>query len=511
MRYEVLVVGGGVGGLTVAALLAARGVGVCVLERAAQAGGCAAPSAHGAYEFEPGADLYAGWGADGIHARVFGELPVAPPTVARLAPAYVVRLPDGRDVPVGGAEPEEFETTLGAAFPECADAAVGFYRELHAAADALCELARHAPALAAPHALAALTRLERMKLLARAPRSARQVFARVDETAGAHLDGASPRFRRFVDAQLRVFAQAQADECAYLHAALALAAPRAGLHTIQGGVAALTDALAEAVTRGGGALRLNTTALRLALDDGGRAVGVDLLSGERVEATRAVVSNLTVWDTYGKLLGLNRTPADARARLRDLHGHGAYLIFAALDERATPRLPAPRVIALTDEDETAPREATNAQHHLTTAPLVCNAAGSKRAPAGQRAVTVWTLTDAAQWFAYHEDEAEHEAQDQTMLEACWARLHAALPELGGDLEVIETATPRTFYELTRRKLGQVGGAGQGRAGTPAHVFTHRTSVPNLFMVGDTVGPGAGLAAVTHGALLVANEIAPPAR
>ncbi|MDT7806794.1 MAG: hypothetical protein QOJ70_607, partial [Acidobacteriota bacterium] len=33
----------------------------------------------------------------------------------------------------------------------------------------------------------------------------------------------------------------------------------------------------------------------------------------------------------------------------------------------------------------------------------------------------------------------------------------------------------------------------------------------LFMVGDTVFPGNGVAAVTHSALVVANEIAPPAR
>jgi phytoene dehydrogenase-like protein len=40
MAHEVVVVGGGIGGLTVAALLAARGVGVCLLEKESRAGGC---------------------------------------------------------------------------------------------------------------------------------------------------------------------------------------------------------------------------------------------------------------------------------------------------------------------------------------------------------------------------------------------------------------------------------------------------------------------------------------
>jgi hypothetical protein len=44
------------------------------------------------------------------------------------------------------------------------------------------------------------------------------------------------------------------------------------------------------------------------------------------------------------------------------------------------------------------------------------------------------------------------------------KLHAAMPELGDGVEVIETATPRTFYESTRRKFGMVGApAGQAEA------------------------------------------------
>ena len=91
---------------------------------------------------------------------------------------------------------------------------------------------------------------------------------------------------------------------------------------------------------------LDSTALRVALDARGRAVGVDLISGERVEARRAIVSNLTVWDTYGKLLGADRTPPDVRAQLKALRGWGAYQIFLSLEEEAAQRLPTEHVIAL---------------------------------------------------------------------------------------------------------------------------------------------------------------------
>ncbi len=165
------------------------------------------------------------------------------------------------------------------------------------------------------------------------------MLAAREETAAQNLAQTSARFRRFVDAQLQIYAQAASEECAYLYAALALAQPLRGMHAIGGGAQALADTLAESIRRSGGALRLDSTALRVALDARGRAVGVDLISGERIEAARAVVSNLTIWDTYGKLLGADRTPARARSRLKELRGWGAYQVFVSIEEEAARCLP----------------------------------------------------------------------------------------------------------------------------------------------------------------------------
>jgi phytoene dehydrogenase-like protein len=323
----------------------------------------------------------------------------------------------------------------------------------------------------------------------------------MEHTTARYLDQTSPRFRRFIDAQLQMFAQRASDACAYLYAAVALTIAQRNLYELRGGGAALASALLSAIERSGGLVRLNTPVLRLSYDEGGRARGVDLLNGERVEATRAIVSNLSVWDTYGKLVGLNRTPDIVRQRLKALKGWGAYLLFLGLDEEAATRLPATHILSLSDWQEGQAYNPEDAQLMFSAAP-----ARDRRAPAGKRAVTVSAFTEASQWFAFHEDEAEHESQDQLWLEKSWERLHAALPELGSGIEVIETATPRTFYENTRRKLGMVGGVGQSLEVFGPRSLNHRTFLPNLFMVGDTTFPGQGVAAVTHSALVVANEL-----
>ena len=500
MTHEVIVVGAGVGGLTTAALLAARGVDVCILERESQGGGCATTFEKFGYGFETTAGLYAGWGADDIHARVFAELPVASPEVQRLSPAYVVRLPDMTEVSTGTCDEgiKDFESKLSGAFPECAAAAINFYRELAPIAGVLRRSARRAPDLAT------LTRVQRMKLMAMEARHASRVLALQQHMAAQHLANASHRFRRFIDAQLQIFAGCASDECAYLYAAVALDLPRRGMYALRGGASAIAHALTDSIKQSGGTVRFDTTALRLTFDESGRASAVMLLSGETIQASRAVVSNLTVWDTYGKLVGQGRTTDELRERLKLARGWGAYLLYLGADEEAIARLPCERILALDSWQEHEPYDAARGQLMFSVSP----AWDTKSAPAGKRAVTVSLYTDVNDWFAYHTDEGEHEAQDQKMLESVWERLHAALPELGAGVEVIETATPRTFYETTRRKLGMVGGIPQTLRYSGANAFTHRTSFPNLFMVGDTVFPGNGLAAATQSALIVANEIAP---
>jgi phytoene dehydrogenase-like protein len=355
--YDVVVVGGGIGGLTVAALLSERGMSTCLLERQSQVGGCIARVEFSGYDFEPGMGRYASFGAGEIYDGLFSRLPVTAPEVSLLDSPYVLRRADRSDV---------------------------------------------------------------------------------------KLDTGN-------------------------------------LYSIAGGPATLAERLADSIKRSGGNLRLNTPVLRLAYDEAGHAAGVDLLSGETVFAKKAIVSNLTIWDTYGKLIGLNRTPAEIKKQLRELQGTGVYVVYAAIEESAVRRLPA----ALMRVEDSA-GEFT----------LAISSSGIE----GKRAVTFTTRTEVDTWFAYQSSEEDYEEWDQDALAHFWNRVHAALPELGGDIEVIETANPRTYYDSTRRKLGMVlGGDGAVELG-------HRTSVINVFMVGDTVSGEAKVDSVVQSGISLVETI-----
>ncbi len=493
MSYEVVVVGGGIGGLTIAALLAARGVNVCLLERESQPGGCVAGFEKFGYLFDSSVGIYNGWKPGEIHDQVFAELPVKPPEVSPLDPVLMVRLPDQTEIPITSST-EHFEQTLLAAFPECADRAIEFYREAARLSSVLSQTINKHPDVSCQGSWKLLRSLLPDML------TAAHVFKNKNRSALDQLGATSARFKRFIDAQLQLLTQKSAAECSYLSASLALNVVRDDAFSIRGGATALGERLVSSLKTSGGRIRFDTPVLRLAYDSAGQAVGVDLLSGETIEATRAIISNLTVWDTYGKLIGLNRTPLEIRKRLTNLSSWGVYLMYLGMNETTASRLPNDRILALTGWQETDPESSLFA---LAAAP-----AEDQRAPEGQRAATIVTFSEVDQWFTYHQNEEQHEQKDQATVEAWWPRIHQAIPELGDGLELIETATPRTFYDLTRRKLGMVGALRNLSTGPDQGAFGSQTSLGNVFMVGDTTIPVSGIAGVTRSALALANHLTP---
>jgi C-3',4' desaturase CrtD len=493
MDYEVLVVGGGIGGLTVAALLAVRGVRVCLFERADTAGGCAANVSAGGYEFEGGAGLYSSWGEDELHQRIFAELGITPPETRLCTPAYIVRLPDGTNLSLS-TDSVEFESNIAQAFPECAANAVAFY-QLLASTDAEVRNA----AERSPDLRSIVTTRNLLTFRASHVRNLRRLNGQV---VSQHLGTTSPRFRQFIDGQLQMLAQSSSDECPFPYAAVALTLPRRGMYAMKGGGTSLAQVLTNSIRKAGGTVRLNSPVLRLAYAADGSVAGVEMLSGETVFARRAVVSNLTAWDTYGKLVGQARIPSEVRLALKSLRSNGAYMLYLGMDEAAAVRLPADHVLAITNSaDQIGP-----------PSPFMFSATPEwdVRGPNGKRAVTVWTQTDAETWFTFHNDTEELETQDQETLERWWNTIHHCLPELGSGVEVIETETPQGHYERMRRRLGMVGGFAQSLSNAGANAFGHHTHLRGLYMVGDTIFPGPGLAGVSYSALLIANELAPTA-
>ena len=90
-----IVIGGGIAGLTSAALLARDGVDVTLLEAHHQPGGCAGTFSRGPWVFDVGATQVAGLEPGGSHERLQRHLGLPLPVAEILDPGCVVDLRDG--------------------------------------------------------------------------------------------------------------------------------------------------------------------------------------------------------------------------------------------------------------------------------------------------------------------------------------------------------------------------------------------------------------------------------
>lgn len=99
-----------------------------------------------------------------------------------------------------------------------------------------------------------------------------------------------------------------------------------------GGAGSMIDALVSVIEANGGEVRTSAEVERIDVR-GGRAAGVTLAGGERLEAERAVIANVTPGALFGRLLDVTGMDADyGRLVSRFRYGPGTLMIHLAMDD-----------------------------------------------------------------------------------------------------------------------------------------------------------------------------------
>ncbi len=326
-EHHVVVIGAGIGGLTAAALIAQAGYRVTVLEAGAYPGGSAGTFYHKGFRFDAGATLAGGFQPGGPHALVGERLQIQWP-VRPAEAAWMVHLPEKRVLL------SRDRQSLLDLFPHSAR----FWGEQAHLADRVWMLAAEAlpwppgdwrelmrlSGIGLRHLPAALD------LLPLAFHSAAQWLAR-------HRLADDCVFRRMIDAQLLISAQAVASEANALYSAIALDLPRQGVYHVEGGMGGIAQTLAGKVRELGGEVHYKRKATRIVVHDG-RVSGVQMEVRRRSEEylpADFVVANVTPW-SLDQLLAEDSPPALRREVAGRAMGWGAFVLYVGLDARAVP-------------------------------------------------------------------------------------------------------------------------------------------------------------------------------
>ena len=337
-RFDAIVAGSGIGGLTAAAALAKRGRRVLVLERHTQLGGLTQTFVRGPYRFAVGVHYIGGVGDAPGEAGEFGRLlhwlsdgrlrfaPIG-------SPFDVVRLPD-LEFPVEAPLSRHVER-LRAAFPRDAAALERFFAER---ADAKRASRAFFAANGVPLPIATLVRFANRSRLRRA--ISRTV---ADAVSGFH----SRPLACLLSARWGDYGIPPAQAPLLVHAAV-LGSFDEGAYYPIGGPAAFAEALGATIVNAGGELRTDAAvgAIRV---EGARAAGVRLVSGESLDAP-LVISDMGARNTAAALPeGVARGWRETIARLGSALSYVSVYVGLRGDIRAHGATPANVWVYETDD------------------------------------------------------------------------------------------------------------------------------------------------------------------
>ena len=491
-KSRVIVVGAGIGGLTAGALLANKGYEVLILDQALVPGGCASTFKRKGFTFDVGATQVAGLEPGGIHHRIFSELEIELPRATPCDPACAVYLP-GESTPINvWRNPEKWHEERLRQFP----GSEPFWNLLSTLFKASWKFQARDPVLPPRNwwDLLQLTTAVRPDTLVTVP----YTLSTVGDALRFTGQGKNKRLRTFLDLQLKLYSQVDAEETALLYAATALSVSQEpqGLFHLQGSMQVLSDRLVESLFINGGKLLMRHTVEHIKVENNRvSAVTIRNQKTGEISTERAdhVVANVTVQNLM-QLLG-EKAPQGYKKRVEKLPASsGAFVIYLGVDESAIPLECPPHLQFLYDAN--GPIGENNSLFVSVSRP------NDGRAPTGKATIIASSFVNPDRWW----DENNYDDLKQRFTQEALTKLSKFFYLKPETIIHVEAATPRTFYTFTARDKGIVGGIEQRVPTFGPFRFANRTPINNLWLVGDSTHPGEGTAGVSYSALTVVRQI-----
>jgi phytoene dehydrogenase-like protein len=283
-----------------------------------------------------------------------------------------------------------------------------------------------------------------------------------------------------------------------------------GCSYIQGGGQSLANALVEVIEESRGQVLLECDVTRI-LSEAGRICGVETAKGERFRAP-VVVSNAPPPTTFNQLLdqpelaAVDREVADALPVALSvcqayigMRGDASELGLADRGRFVLPTYDA-------DADWEAIERGDYPRHGYSMANH--NLADPGHHPKGRSVIHVTMLANGRLWQDL--DEQAYAEKKRDTEEYLIGRLVEVIPDARERIEICELGTPRTMERYSRNPLGSIYGYSSTVTSHSVHRPQPRTSVPGLYLAGAWTFPAGGfLGAFISGlntARLVAEDV-----
>ena len=480
-KYDTVVIGAGIGGLSAAAVLARSGANVLVVEHSHRPGGACSSFRAGDFCFDVGATLMQGFGSVGFNVLR---------TLFDFLGQQVELIPTDHaySMIIGGERIDfrpdwhAFTSELATHFPERAGTLFSFMRDLDRLYDAV--LANSGPPRPSSEEPLAQKLLSSVRKPVAARTISRSTRLSADQLFSKRLD--DPDARAFFNADLIFNTGYGIDRLAAPYAALSIMDRLAGgTHYPIGSSQQIPDRLEKSIVLNGGEVAYRADAASIEVE-GGRAAGVRLADGRRVSCN-TVVAGISLATLYGSLLPEGSLPMEATDMASHLVPAGSVMsLFLGVEKKAVPEEFKPLTV-LIDDSENPDRFISIAVPSLLDPSL---------APVGFHSMVIHGAEPASGWPPNDSGKDRGEEYERLKERAAGIlldRVAELLPELEGSAVEIKISSPRTFERYTLRPDGAIAGPSLPDTLAPLGLPGALTHVPGLFLAGDSTFYGRGVA------------------
>jgi phytoene dehydrogenase-like protein len=479
-KYDVVVIGAGIGGLTCGAFLAKEGLSVLVAEQHTKPGGCCVSFQRKGFTFDAGAGSLVGAERGGMLYNILEELGLKD-DIEFIELAHLTRIV-GSDYNIPSTPLEGLAEKLKRMFPGESMSIDTFVQDCKAVISQLMALAEPAPDLLGFGGKMGLM----VKFLLKSPKLRR-------------YGGKSYRqalIESFKEPKLRAILGSLVDfDPGWAASSPMMVLGFTAFQYPKGGAQALADVFAKGVTKHGGDLALKTLVKKIVVDDG-KVTGVELADGTMVRS-RYVVSNADGRQTFLKLIGeqylspklvkeLKETPLTDPVFLVSL---GVDIDLKAMDFDGT--------IIIYNRSDNIDDLWSGDPEKCSLLIMMHSLLDPSQAPEGMATVQIMTPFPY-NYMGYWKREKggtrgkEYTELKETLAEKLIASAEKIIPQLSKHILYKDIATPLTFERYTLNSEG----ASHGWSPLPgAKMRSQKTPFKNLYQAGHWTFPGASIFAV----------------